>query len=101
MSKTQKLARSTQLNVAPPQARDFLSASTTLQMEIEVYPYDAPAAAAHMDNLLADAMAGKPLSRSKDTNELAARACVLRGRKPASGQAWANKLAGSLTGLND
>ena len=90
-----------QVNVTVPKVPGFVSASTTLDMEIVVYPYDAASAAARTENLMADARAGKPLHRSKGTNDLAAKASALRGRKPASAQAWASKLARSLTSLND
>jgi hypothetical protein len=98
---SQKVIAGEQLNVAPPEVSNFVSASTTLNMEIVVYPYDARAAAAQTQHLLADASSGKPLRRSKGVNELAAKASSMRGRKPSSGQAWASKLAASLTSLHD
>lgn len=101
MNKNQHMIVPDQVNVTPPVVKAFVSESTTLDMEIVVYPYDASKAAAHTEKLLADAHAGKPLRRLKGTNDLATKACALRGRKPSSGKAWASKLAASLTSPND
>src|SRR4051794_29389793 len=93
------IRKSESVNVAPNTIPNFISASTTLNMDIAVYPYDASAAASRMTNLLNDAMSGKALHRSKDLNELASKASALRGRKPASAKRWASKMAKSVTNL--
>lgn len=101
MSKSQQVIAIDQVNVTPPPVRGFVSESTILNMQIEVYPYDASKADAKTQNLLADGLSGKHLRRSRSVNDLAARASTLRGRKPGSAQAWASKLARSLTSLDD
>ena len=101
MSKKQKTTVFDQVNVAPAKTPTFVSSTTTLNMEIVVYPYDTNKAAAQTENLITDALGGKSLRRSKSTNDLAAKAAAFRGRKPASADAWASKLAGSLTSPND
>lgn len=97
----QKAIVSNSVNIAPPASGTGVSESTMLQMEIVVFPYDASKAAARTENLLRHAASGKPLRRSRDLNDLAAKASALRGRKPTYAQSWASKLAASLTSFND
>ena len=102
MSKSKTAIRkSDSVNVTPTIIPNFTSVSTTLNMDIAVYPYDASTAAARLTSLLDDATSGKALRRPKGINELAAKACALRGRKPTSAKPWASKLAVSLTNPND
>jgi hypothetical protein len=95
------IGKSESVNVAPTTIPNFMSVTATLDMEIAVYPYDASAASERLDNLLMDAISGKPLRRSKEVNALATKACTLHGRKPTSAKLWASKLAESLTNPND
>ncbi len=89
------------VNVAPIVVPNFISVSTTLHMDIAVYPYDESTAASRVKTILDDAADAKPLRRSKNVNDLADKACKLRGRRPTSRKSWASKLAGSLTRPND
>lgn len=95
------IEKSKSINIKPAAKPSFISASTTLNMDIAVYPYDDAAADTRMRNLLNDAMSGKPLDRSKEVNELAAKASAMHERKPSSAKSWASKLAASLTRPND
>jgi hypothetical protein len=102
MSKSHRaVGKSKVVNVGPPVKPEFVSQSMTLNMQIEVYPYDASAADAKLTAMLADASAGKPLNRSKTGNNLAEQASQLRGRKPSDAKEWASGLARSLIGPAD